>query len=155
MRGLIRYEQLRLDGATAAANIALTHAAEVEDRVRRNLDVNLSTTTATLAMPALVGEVDLAPPDPDPRLESLWRAAPEDRGTVWDRLRKAGNTASLRRELQLGLLRRAAENPCAQPGEGGGAGARDRRSGVSRARPKPSTLSCCSATWPCSRPRKP
>jgi hypothetical protein len=108
---LVRNEQLRLAGADAAAEVALLRAREAEDRVRHSVDLNLTSTNTTLAMPALAGKVNLSPPEPDPRLERLWRAAPGERLATWGALRKTGDVAALRQNLQVGLVRRAAENP--------------------------------------------
>jgi hypothetical protein len=108
---LERHEQLRLAGADAASDAALRQAREAEERVRRAGDLNLVSTKATLAMPALAGAVDLTPSDPDPLLERLWRAASGERLAVWEDLRKGQDVAALRRRLQGGLVRQAADNP--------------------------------------------
>jgi hypothetical protein len=108
---LVRHEQLRLAGADAAADAALRQAREAEERVRRAGDLNLASTKTTLAMPALAGALDLTPPDPDPLLERLWRATPAERLAAWEALRQGQDVPALRRRLQGGLVRRAADNP--------------------------------------------
>jgi hypothetical protein len=108
---LVRHEQLRLAGADAAADVALVRAREAAEGVRRGTDLNLATTNASLAMPALAGAVGLWGPDPDPRLERLWRAAPAEQVAAWGELRKGADLPALRRDLQAGLVRRAADNP--------------------------------------------
>ncbi len=104
---LVRYEQFRLAGSPAAPAL-LEQSRQAARRVREGLDLDLTCTSATLAMPAVVGQTRLEVPNPYPPFEALWRAAAGERRAVVDRLR--GDSLA-RRNLLVACVRRAAENP--------------------------------------------
>ncbi len=107
---LVRHEQLRLAGSPRAA-IARERASEAEQRVRQGLDLELTSASLTLEMPAVQGETQMEVADPYSPMEQLWQAAPADRQATWTRLQQADASGMLRRNVLFALIRRAAENP--------------------------------------------
>jgi hypothetical protein len=112
----IRHEQLMLAGDRLAVDGIRDLARETEEEIRRRQNLPLTAGEATLAMPALAGEMDLDLPDRYDPFERLWQAPPADRLALWAKLQNAEGTGSrdqarLRRRIFESLVRRAADDP--------------------------------------------
>lgn len=115
---LLRYEQLLIAQAPAAAEQVSRRLREVEEQIGRHNQVEIRALQNSLVLPAVAG-VNTAAPDAQVthQFTQLWNSRPEDFAAQWAKLLAGSNlktpiaTRVLRLQMLDLLLDRAAEDP--------------------------------------------